>query len=47
MEELKKQIEELQAQMSIAIETDDLVHAHELETQIDLLQNQLIRLKGE
>ena len=44
MEELKKEIEALQTQMAIAIETDDLVLAHELETQIDLLQTQLIRL---
>lgn len=46
MEEIEKELLALQAQLSIAIETDDLVQAHELEIKIDLLQNQITRLQA-
>lgn len=44
---LQKQILALQNQMMIAIENSEIIEAYELEKQIDDLQAQLIRLKGE
>jgi len=44
---LEKEILALQNQMMIAIENDEIAQAYELEKQIDDLQAQLIRLKGE
>lgn len=45
MEQLEKEIRELQAQLEIAIENNDVSQAHWLEDEIDELQEKLIRLK--
>jgi len=44
---LQKEILALQNRMMIAIENDEIAEAYEMEKQIDELQSQLIRLKGE
>lgn len=45
-EEMKIELANLQAQMALAIEEGDVALAYEIETEIDELQNKIIRLQS-